>query len=438
MTDTDLTRSLEDAAARTTVGPAPVDLIIGNVRRRRRRFVSVVAAVAVACAGVGVGTAMLGGGGEAVVAEDGAGEVETDLTGTWVIEDLRDVDGASVLPEALRGTLEITFSGQRVSADDGCNSISSAYSQTGPELVIDEVVTEQKGCGALLGGEPVSAPVMGTLERVDSVTGAADNRQLLAADGTVVMELRAVPEPQQPSDDEETDLVGTWVIDDLRVDGASVLPGVFRNVLEMSFDEVAVRTSDGCNAQSATYEQVGSTLDFGAVLSTRVGCQPYAPTSDALGRVASVTGEGDVRRLLDADGEVVVELRRALPGLTETMEPTTTDVDTDLTGDWTVIELIVDQGPAMPVGLRGRITMTFEDGDLVTTDGCGDVTASYEQVGPNLALGPIGSTWPACDGPVAPVAEALSQVGGVASEVGEPDLRYVTTNDGGVRVVLRR
>lgn len=108
---------------------------------------------------------------------------QTPLSGAWAVTALVDTDGKSVLTGRYSDELQVTFANGKVSGDSGCNDIFGTYTQDGADLVFSpDLGSSLVGCH-----EP---PLLKRLLDVRHLSGAGDERYLLGADDTTIVELR--------------------------------------------------------------------------------------------------------------------------------------------------------------------------------------------------------------------------------------------------------
>lgn len=107
-------------------------------------------------------------------------------------------------------------------------------------------------------------------------------------------------------------LDGTWTVRELYDErGHPTLPATYDHRVTLTFHRGAMTGDTGCNNIAGRYRQVAEHLSFpGDTYTSLVGCIDEPPLPARLPDVRTAGGAGDVRYLRDADGEVVLELRR--------------------------------------------------------------------------------------------------------------------------------
>jgi len=193
--------------------------------------------------------------------------------------------------------VRVAFTGGRVSAQAGCNTMGAPYTLTGSTLKIDELAMTAMGCGAdrndqdtwlagFLGGDP-------------SVAVSPTGLTLQTATTTIAFVDEQIAVPDLP-------LVGTaWTVESLfQGDTVSSTAGVTAGLRFDADGRVAVNT--GCNTGSATYtvDAAALTITFGPVALTKKACADPAGEVETV--MVTVLGTGVVGSRLDG---AVLELR---------------------------------------------------------------------------------------------------------------------------------
>jgi heat shock protein HslJ len=198
MTDPRLTELLEAAGDRTHVGPPPVAEIVAGARRRRRRTMLVTAGAAAAVIfTVGGATILAAPGINSLYPAGPAGSPSTALSdqakpapmeGTWTVEALVGPGGQSVLPDARKGQVVLTFADGEVTGATGCNSIFGAYEHGGEDG--RDLQFPRAELGSTLVNCADEPPLLTRLLEVRHVSGSGNVRRLHAENWMIVAELR--------------------------------------------------------------------------------------------------------------------------------------------------------------------------------------------------------------------------------------------------------
>src|SRR4051794_19084083 len=172
------------------------------------------------------------------------------------------VEGFTLVPET---QVRLTFDGDNLSAQGGCNTLGGTWSIEGDVLVVPPMVHTIMAC------EP--STLMDQETWLDAVltsrpTVAVDGDTLtITADGaTVTLMDEEVADPDRP-------LEGTtWTAESLIGAQAvsSIPPGVPPSTL--TFDAGSVAVDTGCNTGRGSYTVVGGTVMFGPIATTRMAC----------------------------------------------------------------------------------------------------------------------------------------------------------------------
>lgn len=142
-----------------------------------------------------------------------------------------------------------------------------------------------------------------------------------------------------------------------------------------------------CNQYFSDYTQDGSSLTFGMIGMTKMMCsdaglmETESAFAQALESVQRFEEKGEIIRLLDADGKVVLVFGqpRPAPVLDQT--------------SWQLTDL---NGLALPLGVE--ITLEFGDGQITGKAACNSFFAGYTQDNYNLTITQVGGTEMYCDG----------------------------------------
>jgi heat shock protein HslJ len=181
-----------------------------------------------------------------------------------------DVAGYELVAET---RIRLTFEGDRISADAGCNQLGGTWSFDDDALVVpDDIVMTEMACDppALMDQDTWLASF---LTSRPTVALDGDTLTLTADEVTITLLDREVAEPDRPLERTK------WVVEVL-VEGdavSSVPAGVRSPTLRFDDGEVMVDTS--CNTGSAGYEVTGNEITFAPLALTRMDCE-YSVEAD--------------------------------------------------------------------------------------------------------------------------------------------------------------
>jgi heat shock protein HslJ len=182
---------------------------------------------------------------------DGRVFVSTDVTGHQL------VDGT---------TITLSFDGDQLGANAGCNQLGGTWSLDGDVLVVpDDMVMTEMAC------DPPARMDQDTwlasfLTSRPTVALDGDTLTLTSGDVTITMLDREVADPDRP-------LEGTkWAVDGLvSADAVSSVPSDVRTPT-LEFDGGHVLVDAGCNTGSGSYEATARDIAFGPIATTRMAC----------------------------------------------------------------------------------------------------------------------------------------------------------------------
>jgi heat shock protein HslJ len=172
------------------------------------------------------------------------------------------VEGYTLVPDT---KVTLTFDGENLSAQGGCNTLGGTWSLDGDVLVVPPMVRTMMACepSALMDQETWLDAVL-----TSKPTVAVDGDTLtITADGATVTLLdREVADPDRP-------LEGTtWTAESLiSAEAVSSIPaGVRPPTLRLDDGQVSVDT--GCNTGRGSYTLAGDAITFGPLATTRMAC----------------------------------------------------------------------------------------------------------------------------------------------------------------------
>lgn len=185
------------------------------------------------------------------------------------------------------GRIRLAFAAGRLNATGGCNSMSGPYQVAGGALATGQMATTEMACE-----EPLMAQDAWLAGFLDGATVALRGATLdLARDGvTLTLTDREVADPDRP-------LTGTsWVLDGIVAgDAVSSVPAGVTASLAIDGDSVRVET--GCNTGGGTVMITDTTIAFGPMAMTAVGCMGGA---DDVERAMTAVLAGEVAYTIDA------------------------------------------------------------------------------------------------------------------------------------------
>ena len=191
-------------------------------------------------------------------------------------------DGDEVRPLVPNTVIRISFDGNQVSAQAGCNSFGGTFHLDGDTLVVEGGAMTEMGCDG-----PRHAQddwVFGLITSRPTIALSGDDLVLTEGETTIEMKDREVVEPDQA-------LAGPrWVLTSIITgDAVSSVPAEVIASIELH-DDGTVDIQPGCNSGGGSYTVDGNILDFSDLVLTRMACM------GAGGQV-----EATVMSVLDAD-----------------------------------------------------------------------------------------------------------------------------------------
>jgi heat shock protein HslJ len=212
-----------------------------------------------------------------------------------------DVQGFTLVPDT---QVEVSFDGDRIAANGGCNTMSSTWSLDGNVLVVGEMAQTLMACTppGLMDQETWLSSVL-TSKPTVAVDG--DTLTITAKGSTVTL----AAEPDQP-------LEGVaWTLESVEANQAtSPIPTTGRPpTIELTGGTVAVDT--GCNVGGGSYTLGQGSVTFGPIAITRALCTDPAGQQVEQAMLAVLTGTAtyaiDGDRLTLTNGATALQLRSA-------------------------------------------------------------------------------------------------------------------------------
>ena len=208
-------------------------------------------------------------GGSSTTAADSSTTAPTGPTqpdGTYVSDEIKGhelVEGSAVT---------MTFTDGQLSVNAGCNTISTAYTIDGDQIVIDgQPAMTMMGCEQDLADQDTWLSEW----LVSGLSFTIDGDLLVLTGGDVTMALTA------EASGEDGTIEGSWTLETvLEGESASSVPaGIEPPTLEFTGETVNVFS--GCNNGSGEVTVTDSTITFGPIAMTMMACEGDAGTIEA-------------------------------------------------------------------------------------------------------------------------------------------------------------
>lgn len=180
------------------------------------------------------------------------------------------LDGRTFLSTAIDGrvlvagsVVRLTFRGDQIGAQAGCNSLGGIYRLDGDRLVVGQMGGTDMGCDAPLMDQDTW--LAGFLDGA-AIDLDGDTLSLKNGDVTLTLQDREVADPDRP-------LAGTrWVLDGI-VSGDAVSSVPAGVTAALTFSEGRVDVEAGCNRGGGTVEVADATISFGQIALTKMACE---------------------------------------------------------------------------------------------------------------------------------------------------------------------
>ena len=228
------------------------------------------------------------------------------------------VEGFTLVPDT---QVTLTFDGDNISAQGGCNTLGSTWSIEGDVLVVPPMVHTMMACepSALMDQETWLNAVL-TSKPTVAVDG--DTLTITAQGSTVTLVDKEVADPDRP-------LEGTtWTAESIiSAQAVSSIPAGVRPPT-LRFEGGAVAVDTGCNTGRGTYTVAGDAVTFGPIATTRMACldpngqQVEQAVLTVLTGTATVAIDGPVLTL--TNGANGLQLRETPPAAGAATTTTTT------------------------------------------------------------------------------------------------------------------
>jgi heat shock protein HslJ len=213
----------------------------------------------------------------------GASPSPTGLDGRTFLS--TKVEGHDLVPGS---TVRLTFNGDQLGINAGCNHMGGAYAITDGRLTTGQMAMTDMACDEPLMAQDtwVAAFVGGA-----AVTLSGDTLTLQHAEVTMTLTDREVADPDRP-------LAGTrWILDGMVTgDAVSSVPAGVTAALTIANGQIQVES--GCNTGSASVTSTDTTLTIGTLRQTTMACQPDAM---AVERAVTAVLSGEIAYAIDAD-----------------------------------------------------------------------------------------------------------------------------------------
>ncbi len=202
------------------------------------------------------------------------------------------------------------------------------------------------------------------------------------------------PEPSAQTQPFALPVEGTfWLLEEV-ADQAGALTALPSGVQATArFQDGTVSGSSGCNTFSAGYSLSGRSLEVGPAMSTLIGCEDPAASTEtrvlaALDATATATTDAGRLRLGDADGAPLLVYRAAEP-------------DALVGTPWSATSVNNGTGGVTSLIPGSTITAEFaQDGTVTGSSGCNTYRGEYAADGTSIQIGPLATTKQSCPEPL--------------------------------------
>ncbi|HUR17012.1 MAG TPA: META domain-containing protein [Candidatus Limnocylindrales bacterium] len=199
-------------------------------------------------------------------------------------------DGDQVRPLVPGTVIRISFNGNQISVQAGCNSFGGTYRLDGDTLVVDGGAMTEMGCDG-----PRHAQddwIFGLIGSSPTIALRGDDLVINAGQTTIEMKDREVVEPDQA-------LVGpTWVLTSI-ITGQTVSSVPDNIVATIKFnDDGSLEVHPGCNSGGGSYTVDGDRITFDEVFLTEMACMGAGGQVEAT--VLSVLDGAQITFAIDA------------------------------------------------------------------------------------------------------------------------------------------
>ncbi len=185
----------------------------------------------------------------------------------------RGLDGRTFLSTGIEGRIlvagsriRLSFLGDQVGAQAGCNSMGGTFGVDGDRLVVSQMFTTEMACDPPLMAQDTW--LAGFLDGA-TVDLAGDTLTLTQGDVRLTLDDREIADPDRP-------LLGTrWVVDGL-ISGDSVSSVPLGVTAALTFSDGRVDVEAGCNRGGGSVKVTDTTLAFGPIERTTKACGPDA------------------------------------------------------------------------------------------------------------------------------------------------------------------
>ena len=302
------------------------------------------------------------------------------LDGTdWIVTAIGDEPAAEGFVARLR-----FVNGNEIGGEIACDGLGLEYEIDGsaitPTIDLQRTTFD---CTAEEDPEDQGDEVYAALEQMASFTATESNLDLFDENGTLLLALdRFLPPPLDPA------LEGDWAV--ISLNGEEPI-GDGRLSLTISYESVG--GFSGCNSFGGPRSPLASNaLDVEWIGTNDADCPDPPKLHDqeetyqsVVGHAASYLVEGDTLKLLDASGNVLVEMGR-IPDVV--MDPP------DLVGVTWLLTGIDGEAPPTDSG----ISLIFEtDERFIGFGGCRWYEGEYQAEGDDIHVGTIGMASTTCD-----------------------------------------
>lgn len=318
----------------------------------------------------------------------------TSLTGTtWQLTSFNN--GLGGVTSLLADTAITAVFGEdgSLSGSAGCNNYNASYTLDGSNITIDPAIsTTRMACAEDVTQQ--EAAYLAALPNAATFVIQGDSLELRHTTGSLIASYTAAASGSAvTSDSAETSLAGTsWMLTDYNDGQGGVVAVLDDAQITAVFGEDGTLSGNaGCNNYSGTYTVSGSSLTINpAIASTMMACDEAIMQREtaylaALPAATTFQIEGDVLKLLDANGALMAAFTAVMPA---TLTGTTWQLTGYNNGQDAVVSLVAGSA----------VTAVFgDDGSLSGNGGCNNYSTSFTVDGSNIAINSnIASTMMAC------------------------------------------
>jgi len=299
---------------------------------------------------------------------------------------LKQQSNGSAMAEVPAGTLASLLLDQGdASGTGGCNQFTSTYTLSGSSLTFGALLTTKAACAEAT--TSVETAYFGNLAKVASYTSDGTTLTLSDSSGKALLGYGSVPVPAS---------VGSWVITGYYNGSAMAAPlaGTFLTLLVGS--DGTLTGSSGCNHYFGSYALDGNAVKVSPLASTKATC----PSSDVQDQETQFLAALQMTEAYtkDANGLTLTNSTKLSGATVVTATPAHTE---DYVGAWQAIGINSGNGSLNPPAAGRPVTAIFRaSGQVEGSTGCNAFSGPYTVNGESMSIGPLLSTYAACDSPL--------------------------------------